>query len=131
MGFVVAWRQIDHSETEPLEVSRTILAADFEQVEQFVRLRNPADVAIDAVHIITPSHVNGTGDWAMDTIARVWSVQEPGMASQYTPVYECRSGRSYACSLLGTPIDELIARTLQFEVPYRSSCAQTQFDAGV
>lgn len=114
--FLMALRIVDRSDTEPFEYERTLLLSDLEQLAHFLTLDSP-DLFVRTAYIVTPGHVNGSTDWAMDELFRIWDAEEPNAEEQHIAVYETKSGKRYSHSLLGTPVKRLKIQSLRFELP--------------
>lgn len=113
--FLLSLNQVDKTESEPCGFRRTLLLSDENQVKQLVQLNDPDVATVTAVCIITPGHVNGTKQWVMESLARVWSAREPDSEHPSTSIFETKSGHRYSNSFIGTPVDQLIVKTLEFE----------------
>lgn len=114
--FLVELRVVEQDKTEPFEFGRTLLVSDIEQVAHFLTPDSP-DIFIRAVHIVTPGHVNGSQNWAMEKLVQVWDAHEPASKSQHVTVYETESGKRYCFSLLGNPVEKLTIKKMRFELP--------------
>jgi hypothetical protein len=116
MWFLVALRVVDRSGNKPFELERTLLLSDIQQVAHFVSSDN-SDFSVRTVNIITPKHVNGTRDWAMEELVRIWNAQEPDASGHATPLYETKSGKRYCYSQFATPVEEMKIQSLWLEFP--------------
>ena len=115
--FLLTLRQVDRSESEPWVTKRTLLLSSDDQIEQLMSLGEPDSISVESLQIISPSHINGTSNWAMDVVHKVWSAHEPGHESLLISIYETISGRRYTNFALGTPVEDLLVDTLKFEIP--------------
>lgn len=99
------------------EIARTMLISNIADVEGLAQLRTDGYPRLDSVLIITPSHVNGTGTWKMESLQAVWTAEEPSVPGQVVRIFETSAGRTYAISMLGTPLEELRNKTLCLRFP--------------
>lgn len=114
--FLVSFRENYVDENGPAEISRTMLISNFEHVAPIIEQSGEGLFRFKNLQIVTPGRLNGSGEWAMDPIAKVWSAKEPGQSSGEILVYETRTGKKYISALLSTPSEELILGALKFDL---------------
>lgn len=116
-----AWFLVELEELGPVEDlslsgQRTVLLFEFQHIEQFIRLGPNSKVRLKSVHMATPGHVNGSGNWKMDQLRAVWQGREPREDFEIpVDVFETADGKKYLASFSELPIEELAADTLKFE----------------
>lgn len=114
--FLLTLRQIDRSESEPWVTKRTLLLTSDDQVDQLMSIGEPDEISVESLILVSPSHINGTSNWALDVLHKVWNAHEPEHENLHASVYETRTGKRYSNSAIGTPAEELVIETLRFEI---------------
>ncbi len=113
--FLAHLEEIDPEDGDGCICHRTVLLFDFLSVENFLNFGQESKVRLKSVHIVTPSHVNGTDSWKMDQLRAVWQGRE--MVDDHpipTNIYETVSGEMYPASYCGLTSEELAGDTLKF-----------------
>jgi len=96
-----------HQKEPPMMVSITELLSLTEDVQRRVAQHERGLIEIEALMLMTPGHVNGSGGWKMEPFGALWLAQEPSApGGQAIEVYETAQGAKY--SRYGTPVQELI-----------------------
>lgn len=117
------WFLVSLSQTESmddgeyLQSSRTLLISNIAGVEQFAKLQVPSPLRLDAVYIVTPSHVNGSQQWKMEVLRAFWKAEEPSTPGQLADIYETAGGETYVDSILGTSAQRLRKKILYCTFP--------------
>lgn len=117
--FLVSTSKPDRTEDSetPDFAGRTFLLFKTKDVTALLMMAGFGQIVCDSVQVVTPSHVNGGSGWQVDHLVAVWSADEPDVPEESVEMYEVGSGALYAFSMLGTPIDDLINKTLVFRIP--------------
>lgn len=115
--FVVELIQTE-SETyaKPVHIDRTMLLINIEDVENFLNEQNADPLLVEAVHVVTPKHINGSTTWRMDQLEAVWTGEEPKYPGRKVDVLYIKGGSRYAVSDPFTQVDSLINLVLRFRV---------------
>lgn len=115
--FLVSFQEFEADSVDAFSVGRTMMVHSVEALEQLVRESEVGLFKFDSVHIVTPSHVNGTDQWQMDLLDCIRRADDPAAQGQNVDVFQTRGGARYACSMLGTSIEDLRIGTVRFQAP--------------
>ena len=115
--FLVSFQEFESNSDDAFSVERTMMIHSVEALEQLVQESDVVLVKFDSVHIVTPSHVNGTDQWKMDRLDCIRRADDPAAQGQNVDVFQTRGGARYACSMLGTSIEDLRIGTVRFQAP--------------
>jgi len=97
----------------PVMVGTTELLSLTEDVQRRIAQHERGLIEIEALLLMTPGHVNGSGSWKMEPLGALWLAQEPSASSgKGIEIYETAEGVKY--SRYGTPVHELINPALLF-----------------
>jgi len=66
---------LQYEEIDALEITcaKTVFLFDFRSIEDLLEKGNQSTLRVKAVHIVTPSHMNGTDSWQMERVSGVIS----------------------------------------------------------
>lgn len=115
--FLASFQEFESKSVDAFSVERTIMIHSVEALEQLVKESDHGLLKFDSVHIVTPSHVNGTDQWKMDLLDCIRKADDPAAHGQNVDVFETRGGARYACSMLGTSIEDLHIGEVRFQAP--------------
>lgn len=74
----------------------TVMFSRIEEVERMMAAHALGQLEIDAILVVTPSHLNETHSWKMEPLKAVWMAEElsvPGV--QVAEIYETGDGVKY------------------------------------
>jgi hypothetical protein len=115
--FLVSFQEFESRSVEAFSVARTMMIHSVEALEQLLQESDHGLLKFDSVHIITPSHMNGTDQWQMDLLDCIRMAEEPSPQGQNVDVFETRGGARYARLMLGTSIEDLRIGEVRFQAP--------------
>lgn len=92
--------------------SRDMLFTNIRDIES-IKLRAETRLTVDSVFVVTPAHVNGTGQLKMERLSAHWVAREPLHPAMTANIYETYDGNRYGLSSLGTPVHDLQDQALQ------------------
>ncbi len=115
--FLVSFDEFESNPVDAFSVRRTMMIHSVEALEQLVHESDPGLFKFDSVSIVTPGHVNGTDQWQMHLLDSIRTAEEPEAQGQTVDVFETRGGARYACSMLGTSIEDLHIGEVRFQAP--------------
>lgn len=96
---------------------RTFILFKSRDVQSLLELANFGQFTCDSIQVVSPGHINGSSGWQVEHLIAVWLAEEPEIAGEKVEIYEVDSGGLYSRSMLGTPAEDLIHKTLAFKVP--------------
>lgn len=97
---------------------RIVLLTNSRDVERLAQQAPDIDPKFESVLIITPSWLNGTDTWQMDSLAAVWTKPAPAGYLKEVEIYETRSGLKYG-QRHSNSINEHENPTLRYRFPVR------------
>lgn len=115
--YLVKFRQVQRDDAGEFELNRTMLLTSLEAVEHIAGEGSVGTLRLDSVHVVTPSHLNGSNSWKMELLQAVWMAQEPNAPGQLAEIYEIHGGAKYVYSMMETSIDDLERKTVRFKAP--------------
>lgn len=115
--FLASFQEFESNSVDAFSVGRTMMIHSVEALEQLVQESHDGLLKFDSVHIVTPSHMNGTDQWQMDLLDCIRRADEPSAQGQNVDVFETRGGARYARSMLGTSIEDLRIGEVRFQAP--------------
>lgn len=114
--FLVHLEEIEAEDDVGYTSVRTMLLFDFQSVERFLQTGQGSGLRLKAVHIVTPSHVNGSDSWQMDQLRAVWQGRE--MVDEHEipmDIFETVSGKKYPASFCCLSVEDLAGDILKFQ----------------
>lgn len=119
--FIAEVRASSDANANCVKSSKTIFLSRFEQVQQIAETQPIQEHRLLYANIATPSYINGTPDWRVDRLTKVWSAIEPLMPSMRTLVYETCTGDRFSCSQFDSETKDLEIESLVIELPNLSN----------
>jgi hypothetical protein len=113
-----AWFLVQLQEFEGLDAleyscERTVLLFDFRSIRDLLEKGKQSTLRVKAIHLVTPSHMNGTDSWRMERVRKVISGHQT-VAGEEFPVevlettegvkYDSFSGLAFKGKLIGAKL---------------------------
>lgn len=107
--YLVTLRQSDGEKSSALgsevgfEFTRSIFISEMRDLMSLLELANSAAYSqtLESVMVVTPGHMNGSGDWQMDRVTAIWqttNTEEQDELKRGPLVLETTKGKHYATS---------------------------------
>lgn len=94
--FLVQLREFEGLDSLKYSCERTVLLFDFRSIEDLLEKGEQSTVRVKAVHIVTPSHMNGTDSWQMERVSKVISGHQTIAGEEFpVEVLETAEGGKY------------------------------------
>lgn len=97
----------------------TILITNLQIVEPLLQPGRDSKARLSSVNIVTPGHINGSGNWHMERLCAVWQGHEMVDDEAIpTDIFETVSGKKYAAAFCNLSVEDLAdGSTLKYQLP--------------
>lgn len=96
-------------------LSKTFLLPLMKDVLQVVNSDDEERLHFESVFLVTPSDMNSSGGWKMESLRAVWTAEDPAEPGIPVEVYETDDGGEYPQWLLKKPVAELLNKRMKFD----------------
>lgn len=122
LAFFIPWFLVTIRQAEPaydddaVSVGRAMLLTEFADVERLVQECSGGPNRIESTLVVTPGHLNGTGEWKMEPLEAVWTAEDSSAPGRKMTIFETQAGVKYSDTSLSVPVGELQNQTLRFRL---------------
>lgn len=103
-----------------MSYSRTIFLCSIDDVIELAKAASPS-CDVESVLVVTPSHINRSDDWQMESLRTVWTAVEPAADGVVVEIFETNSGALHYQSHFETPFQNFRDRTIKFQFTREAS----------
>ena len=100
--FNAPWFMVEARQAQPIGDKdavmhgSTVMFSRVEEVERMIAAHALGQLVIDAILVVTPSHLNDTRSWKMEPLKAVWMAEEPTTPGMHVAeIYETGEGVKY------------------------------------